>query len=73
VDLELEPNALLDRVGHAPVLFAIHDPKRGVMSIVRGTKEVRVRNRRLVARLLRAAKTSDRRLGRRRGRTNEIG
>jgi hypothetical protein len=30
------------------------------MSILRGTKEVRVRNRRLVARILRAAKTNKR-------------
>jgi hypothetical protein len=72
LDTELEQNALLDRVGRAPVVFAIHDPRRGVMSILRGTKEVRIRNRRLVARILRAARASDRRLGRRRGRANEI-
>jgi hypothetical protein len=45
---------LLERLGHRPVLFAIHDPKRGEVSILRGTKEVVVRDRRLVARLLRA-------------------
>jgi len=60
--------AILDKVGKTPVVFAIHNPKRGDMSILRGTKEVRVRNRRLVARILKAAKTSKRLSRRPRGR-----
>jgi hypothetical protein len=46
---------LLDRVGHQPVMFCIHDAKRGEVSILRGRKEVVVTDRRLVSRLLRAA------------------
>jgi hypothetical protein len=51
---EHRDGAVLDRAGHRPVMFAIHDPKRGQVSILRGTKEVVVKDRRLVARLLRA-------------------
>jgi hypothetical protein len=47
-------SAVLDRAGHRPVMFAIHDPQRGEVSILRGTREVVVKDRRLVARLLRA-------------------
>ena len=46
---------MLDRVGHQPVMFCIHDAKRGEVSILRGRKEVVVTDRRLVSRLLRAA------------------
>jgi hypothetical protein len=68
LDSDLEQQAILDRVGRGPVVFAIHNPRRGEMSILRGTKEVRIRNRRLVARILRAAKTNKRLSRRRRGR-----
>jgi len=60
LDSDLETQAILDRVGRGPVVFDIHKPRRGAMPILRGTKEVRVRNRRLVARILRAAKTNKR-------------
>ena len=46
---------VLDRVGHQPLMFCIHDAKRGEVSILRGRKEVVVTDRRLVSRLLRAA------------------
>ena len=46
---------VLDRVGQQPLMFCIHDAKRGEVSILRGRKEVVVTDRRLVSRLLRAA------------------
>jgi hypothetical protein len=52
---ERRDGALLDKAGHRAVMFAVHDPKRGEVSILRGTKEVVVKDRRLVARLLRAS------------------
>ena len=51
---ERHDKELLERAGNRPLLFAIHDPQRGEVSILRGTKEVIVKDRRLVARLLRA-------------------
>jgi hypothetical protein len=50
-----EDLAILDRAGHEPVMFFIHDVKRGEVSILRGQNEVVITDRRLVGRLLRAA------------------
>jgi anti-sigma-K factor RskA len=52
---EVEDLAILDRAGNQPVMFCIHDARRGEVSILRGRKEVVVTDRRLVGRLLRAA------------------
>jgi hypothetical protein len=41
--------------GVGPVMFCVHDAKRGEVSILHGTDEVVVRDRQLVARILRAA------------------
>jgi hypothetical protein len=51
---EHEELAALDRAGHQPVVFFIHDVKRGEVSILRGKNEVVITDRRLVGRLLRA-------------------
>jgi hypothetical protein len=52
---EPEELAILDRAGHEPVMFFIHDVERGEVSILRGKNEVVITDRRLVGRLLRAA------------------
>lgn len=41
-----------------PVMFCIHDSRRGEVSILHGTAEVVVRDRDLVARILRAARSA---------------
>ncbi len=43
------------QVTGAPVMFCIHDARRGEVSILQGTHEVVVRDRALVARILQAA------------------
>jgi hypothetical protein len=49
---------LADLSATGPVMFCVHDAKRGEVSILHGDDEVVIRDRRLVARILRAAKTS---------------
>lgn len=39
-----------------PVIFSVRDPRAGEVSILHGTSEVIVRDRQLVARILRAAR-----------------
>ncbi len=54
-------NATADRlddafdVGHEPVMFCVHDAKRGEVSILHGTNEVVVKDPQLVRRVLSAA------------------
>jgi hypothetical protein len=43
------------QAGNGPVMFCVHDAKRGEVSILHGTDEVVVRDRQLVARIMRAA------------------
>ena len=47
----------LERFGRGPVMFCVHDASRGEVSILHGKREVVVRDRRLVARILRAARS----------------
>lgn len=44
-----------DLHGGDPVMFCIHDARRGEVSILHGTHEVVVRDRQLVARIMRTA------------------
>ena len=41
--------------GHQPVMFCVHDTSTGEVSILHGTREVTVRDRDLVSRILYAA------------------
>jgi hypothetical protein len=54
---ELGSRELADRLDRldGPVLFRVRDARRGEVSILHGTDEVVVRDRQLVARILRAA------------------
>lgn len=45
---------LIERAGSEPAMVVIHNVQRGKVSILRGTHEHVVRNRRLVAQILRA-------------------
>jgi hypothetical protein len=45
---------LLERAGTEPAMVVVHNIKRGRVSILRGTQEHVVKNRRLVAQILRA-------------------
>jgi hypothetical protein len=45
---------VIERAGDEPAMVVVHDVQRGKVSILRGTKEHVVRNRRLVAQILRA-------------------
>ena len=42
-------------VADGPVMFCVHDVRRGEVSILHGTEEVVVRDRQLVDRIMRAA------------------
>lgn len=46
------------RVGDEPVMFCIHDARRGEVSILHGTDEVVVRDPQLVTRIMRVANVS---------------
>lgn len=50
VELDAEP------MGRTPVMFCVHDADRGEVSILHGTSEVIVQDRRLVARIMKAAR-----------------
>jgi hypothetical protein len=56
--LESGSPAGLDEATSEPVMFCIHNAKRGEVSILQGTNEVVVRDRLLVARILRASGAS---------------
>ena len=47
--------AVLAAAGSEPVMFCVHDAARGEVSILQGASEVIVRDRQLVARVMRAA------------------
>jgi hypothetical protein len=53
-----DERALRAVTGQGPVMFCVHDASRGEVSILQGDDEVVVNDRRLVARILRAAESS---------------
>jgi hypothetical protein len=50
----------LERFGRGPVMFCVHDAMKGEVSILHGKREVVVKDRRLVAQILRAARSRGR-------------
>jgi hypothetical protein len=52
---EVDLDALASTTAAGPVMFCIHDAASGEVSILHGTSEVIVQDRRLVARILHAA------------------
>jgi hypothetical protein len=48
--------AALHETGQGPVVFSIKNPEKGEVSVLQGTNEVVVRDRQLVARILRASR-----------------
>ena len=49
--------AAITEAGSGPVVFSIKNPSKGEVSVLQGADEVVVRDRQLVARILRAADT----------------
>ena len=52
----LADEAALHETGQGPVVFSIKNPEKGEVSVLQGTNEVIVRDRQLVARILRASR-----------------
>jgi hypothetical protein len=51
----LADEAALTEAGAGPVIFSVTNPAKGEVSVLQGTNEVIVRDRQLVAKIMRAA------------------